>query len=100
MTGGEQQMLAVARILARDIKLLLLDEPYEGLAPVIVQEIERILEGVKDLGITTIIVEQNAIAALHLADRAVILDMGEVVFDGSAQEVLDNPQLRQEYLAI
>lgn len=100
MSGGEQQMLAVARILARDIKLLLLDEPYEGLAPVIVQEIERILEGVKDLGITTIIVEQNAIAALHLADRAVILDMGEVVFDGSAQDVLDNPQLRQEYLAI
>jgi len=100
MSGGEQQMLAVARILARDIKLLLLDEPYEGLAPVIVQEIERILEGVKDLGITTVIVEQNAIAALHLADRAVILDMGEVVFDGSAQEVLDNAELRQEYLAI
>lgn len=100
MSGGEQQMLAVARILARDIKLLLLDEPYEGLAPVIVQEIERILEGVKDLGITTIIVEQNAIAALHLADRAVILDMGEVVFDGSAQDVLDNAELRQEYLAI
>ncbi|WP_422023406.1 ABC transporter ATP-binding protein [Roseibium sp.] len=100
MSGGEQQMLAVARILARDIKLLLLDEPYEGLAPVIVQEIERILEGVKDLGMTTIIVEQNAIAALHLADRAVILDMGEVVFDGTAQEVLDNAELRQEYLAI
>ncbi len=100
MSGGEQQMLALARILARDIKLLLLDEPYEGLAPVIVQEIERILEGVKDLGITTVIVEQNAIAALHLADRAVILDMGEVVFDGSAQEVLDNAELRQEYLAI
>ncbi|GAA0781751.1 ABC transporter ATP-binding protein [Roseibium denhamense] len=100
MSGGEQQMLAVARALARDIKLLLLDEPYEGLAPVIVQEIERILEGVKDLGITTVIVEQNAIAALHLADRAVILDMGEVVFDGSAQEVLDNAELRQEYLAI
>lgn len=100
MSGGEQQMLAVARILARDIKLLLLDEPYEGLAPVIVQEIERILEGVKDLGMTTIIVEQNAIAALHLADRAVILDMGEVVFDGTAQEVLENAELRQEYLAI
>jgi branched-chain amino acid transport system ATP-binding protein len=100
MSGGEQQMLAVARILARDIKLLLLDEPYEGLAPVIVQEIERILEGVKELGITTIIVEQNAIAALNLADRAVILDMGEVVFDGSAQDVLDNADLRQEYLAI
>lgn len=100
MSGGEQQMLAIARVLARDIKLLLLDEPYEGLAPVIVHEIERILEGVKELGITTIIVEQNAIAALHLADRAVILDMGEVVFDGAAQEVLDNAELRQEYLAI
>ena len=100
LSGGEQQMLAVARALARDIKLLLLDEPYEGLAPVIVQEIEKILEEVKKLGFTTIIVEQNAIAALHLADRAIILDMGEVVFDGSAQEVLDNADLRQQYLAI
>ncbi len=100
MSGGEQQMLAVARALARDVKLLLLDEPYEGLAPVIVREIERILENVKELGITTIIVEQNAVAALHLADRAVILDMGEVVFDGTAQEVLDNKELRQTYLAI
>jgi branched-chain amino acid transport system ATP-binding protein len=100
LSGGEQQMLAVARALARDVKLLLLDEPYEGLAPVIVQEIERILEGVKKLGMTTVIVEQNAIAALHLADRAIILDMGHVVFDGTAQEVLDNEELRQEYLAI
>jgi len=100
LSGGEQQMLAVARALARDLKLLLLDEPYEGLAPVIVQEIERILEGIRKLGITTIIVEQNAIAALNLADRAVILDTGRVVFDGTAQEVLDNPELREEYLAI
>ena len=100
MSGGEQQMLAIARALARDVKLLLLDEPYEGLAPVIVQEIEKTLENVKSLGMTTIIVEQNAIAALHLADRAVILDMGQVAFDGSAQEVLDNADLRQEYLAI
>jgi branched-chain amino acid transport system ATP-binding protein len=100
MSGGEQQMLAVARALARDLKLLLLDEPYEGLAPVIVHEIERILEGIKKLGITTILVEQNAIAALHLADRAIILDMGQVVFDGTAQEVLDNEDLRQQYLAI
>ena len=100
MSGGEQQMLAVARALARDIKLLLLDEPYEGLAPVIVQEIERILENIRELGMTTIIVEQNAIAALKLADRAVILDMGQLVFDGTAQEVLDNEQLRHDYLAI
>lgn len=100
LSGGEQQMLAVARALARDIKLLLLDEPYEGLAPVIVQEIERILEEVKKLGFTTLIVEQNAIAALHLADRAIILDMGEIVFNGTAQDVLDNADLRQQYLAI
>lgn len=93
-------MLAIARALSQDIKLLLLDEPYEGLAPVIVQEIERILEEIKQLGITTVIVEQNAIAALHLADRAVILDMGEVVFDGTSQEVIDNTELRQQYLAI
>ncbi|WP_281684157.1 ABC transporter ATP-binding protein [Thalassobaculum salexigens] len=100
MSGGEQQMLAVARALARDLKLLLLDEPYEGLAPTIVKEIEGILQSVKELGITTIIVEQNAIAALHLANRALILDMGQIVFDGSAQEVLDNDDLRHEYLAI
>jgi branched-chain amino acid transport system ATP-binding protein len=100
LSGGEQQMLAVARALARDVKLLLLDEPYEGLAPVIVREIEKIVEQIKALGLTTVIVEQNAIAALHLADRAVILDMGQIVFDGGAQEVLDDPDLRQEYLAI
>jgi branched-chain amino acid transport system ATP-binding protein len=100
LSGGEQQMLAVARALAREVKLLLLDEPYEGLAPVIVHEIEKIVEQIKALGLTTLIVEQNAIAALQLADRAVILDMGQIVFDGGAQEVLDNADLRQEYLAI
>ena len=100
LSGGEQQMLAIARALARNLKLLLLDEPYEGLAPVIVHEIERILHSIKPLGITTIIVEQNAVAALKLADRAVILDTGEVAFSGTAQEVLDNTELRHEYLAI
>lgn len=100
LSGGEQQMLAISRTLARDVKLLLLDEPYEGLAPVIVQEIERTLEQIKKLGMTTIIVEQNAIAALHLADRAIILDMGQVVFDGKSQDVLDDAELRQQYLAI
>lgn len=100
LSGGEQQMLAIGRALSRDVKLLLLDEPYEGLAPVIVQEIEKTLQHIKTLGMTTIIVEQNAIAALKLADRAIILDMGQVVFDGTAQEVLDNAELRQEYLAL
>ncbi|MBI1493150.1 ABC transporter ATP-binding protein [Halocynthiibacter styelae] len=100
LSGGEQQMLAIARALARDVKVLLLDEPYEGLAPVIVDEIENTLNIIKEQGITTVIVEQNAVRALNLADRAVILDTGSVVFDGSAQEVLDNEALRAEYLAI
>ena len=100
LSGGEQQMLAIARALARDIKVLLLDEPYEGLAPVIVQEIARTLGIIRDQGITTVIVEQNAVAALKLADRAVILDTGTVVFDGSAAEVLENDELRAQYLAI
>ena len=100
LSGGEQQMLAIARALARDIKVLLLDEPYEGLAPVIVQEIAKTLNIIRDQGITTIIVEQNAVAALTLADRAVILDTGTVVFDGSAKEVLEDEALRAKYLAI
>jgi branched-chain amino acid transport system ATP-binding protein len=100
LSGGEQQMLAIARALARDIKVLLLDEPYEGLAPVIVDEIEKTLNLIKQQGITTVIVEQNALRALDLADRAVILDTGHVVFDGTAQDVLDNEKLRHEYLAI
>ena len=100
MSGGEQQMLAVARALARDVKLLLLDEPYEGLAPVILREIEKILQEIKAQGFTTIIVEQNAIAALNLSDRALILDMGEIVFDGTAKDVIENSELRQQYLAI
>lgn len=100
LSGGEQQMLAIGRALARDIKLLLLDEPFEGLAPVIVQEIEKTLHYIREQGMTTIIVEQNAVAALQLADRAVILDTGELVFEGSAKAVLDNEQLRHEYLAI
>ena len=100
LSGGEQQMLSIGRALARDIKLLLLDEPYEGLAPVIVDEIEKTLNVIKEQGITTIIVEQNAVHALELADRSVILDTGSVVFDGTAKEVLDNAELRAEYLAI
>jgi len=100
LSGGEQQMLAIGRALARDLKLLLLDEPYEGLAPVIVQEIEKTLHYIREQGMTTIIVEQNAVAALKLADRAIILETGKVVFDGTAKEVLEDEALRHEYLAI
>ncbi|MGI9406188.1 MAG: ABC transporter ATP-binding protein [Hyphomicrobiaceae bacterium] len=100
MSGGEQQMLAIGRALARDVKLLLLDEPYEGLAPVVRQDIAKALTEVRDSGITSIIVEQNAVAALMLSDRAVILDTGEVVYDGSAEDVLEDEDLRHNYLAI
>jgi len=100
LSGGEQQMLAIGRALVRDIKLLLLDEPYEGLAPVVRHDIERALIEIKNSGITTILVEQNAVAALKLADTAIILDTGEVAFRGSAEEVLKNEELRHEYLAI
>ncbi|MBC6408518.1 MAG: ABC transporter ATP-binding protein [Rhodobacteraceae bacterium] len=100
LSGGEQQMLAIGRALGRDIKVLLLDEPYEGLAPVIVDEIEKTLAVIKEQGITTILVEQNAVRALELADRSVILDTGGIVFDGAAAQVLENAELRAEYLAI
>lgn len=100
LSGGEQQMLAIARALSREIKVLLLDEPYEGLAPVVRHDIERALLEVKADGITTILVEQNAVAALKLADSAIILDTGEIAFRGAAQDVLDSEELRHEYLAI
>ena len=100
LSGGEQQVLAIARALARDLKLLLLDEPYEGLAPVIVHEIEGILNEIKALGITSVIVEQNAVATLHLSDRAVSMDTGQIVFTGTAKKLLDNPQLRNKYIEI
>ncbi|QDZ00899.1 ABC transporter ATP-binding protein [Nitratireductor mangrovi] len=100
LSGGEQQMLAISRALARDIKLLLLDEPYEGLAPVVRHDIEKALIEIRTAGITTILVEQNAVAALKLADRAIILDTGEIAFSGSAGQVLENEALRHEYLAI
>ena len=77
-----------------------LTKVYDGLASVISQEIENTLEQIKKLGMRTIIVEQNAIAALNLVDRAIILYMGQAVFDGVAQEVLDNAEMRQQYLVI
>ena len=100
LSGGEQQMLAIGRILARDIKFLLLDEPYEGLAPIIVEEIEKTLIEVRKSGITTVIVEQNAVAALRLSDRAIIMDSGKIVYEGSARSIMDDEDLRHKYLAI
>ena len=100
LSGGEQQVLAVPRALARDLKLFMLDEPHEGLAPVMWEETARIVVDIRDLGITTIIVEQDAMAVLQYSDRAVILDSGEIAFSGSAVEVHDNKQLREQYLSI
>ena len=92
-------MLAVARALGRKLKLLMLDEPYEGLAPVIREEIARIVVDIRDLGIITIIVEQDAMAVLQYTDRK-ILDSGETAFSASAAEVRDNKQLCEQYLAV
>lgn len=93
-------MLAIARALARDVKLLLLDEPYEGLAPFIVREIEGIMRTLKDAGMTVILVEQNALAALQVADRVAILDEGQVVFTGLPSDLLSNEELQREFLAL
>lgn len=100
LSGGEQQILAVARALARDISLLLLDEPYEGIAPHIVAEIEETLVQLKNEGLTIILVEQNAVAALKIADRAAIIDDGQIVYEGAPDTVLSNEQLRRDYLAL
>ncbi len=100
LSGGEQQMLAIARALARDLSLLLLDEPYEGLAPQIVAEIEALLVEIKKAGLTIILVEQNAVAALRIADRAVIVDDGRIVFSGEPETISADEELRREYLAV
>lgn len=100
LSGGEQQMLAIGRSLARDLSLLLLDEPYEGLAPKIVQEIEKTLVSLKEQGLTIILVEQNAVAALEIADRAAIIDDGRIVYEGMPDQVLNDEQLRRDYLAL
>ena len=100
LSGGEQQMLAIARALAREVRVLLLDEPYEGLAPQIVAEIEALLIEIKQSGLTVIVVEQNAVAALRIADRCTILDNGAVAFQGAPSEVLENRELRDAYLAV
>jgi branched-chain amino acid transport system ATP-binding protein len=100
LSGGEQQMLAIARALARDLSLLLLDEPFEGLAPRIVREIERTLVEIKDAGLTIILVEQNAVAALGIADRAAIIDDGRIVYEGEPAGILENEEIRRDYLAL
>lgn len=98
LSGGEQQMLAIARALMSRPKLLLLDEPSLGLAPIVVKQIFQILRELTQQGMTLFLVEQNANHALKLSDRAWVLVNGEIRLSGSGQELLDNPQVRNAYL--
>jgi branched-chain amino acid transport system ATP-binding protein len=100
LSGGEQQMLAIARALKQGADLLMLDEPYEGLAPQIIKSVENAIERIRDSGKTILLVEQNAVAAINIADRAYVIDQGTVVFDGTADELRDDEETRQRYLGV
>jgi len=98
LSGGEQQMLAVGRALMTGCKVLLLDEPSMGLAPVLKYELFRKLKQLNEEGMTILLVEQNANLALHLAHRGYVLDTGNIVAEGSGQELLENPEVKKAYL--
>jgi branched-chain amino acid transport system ATP-binding protein len=98
LSGGEQQMLAIGRALVGRPKLLLLDEPSMGLAPLMVREVLEIVRELRDLGVTIFLVEQNAVAALQIADRAYVLETGEIVTEGAAADLLRNPEVRRAYM--
>lgn len=99
MSGGEQQMLAIGRALMAKPKLLLLDEPSMGLAPMVVQEIFRVLEQLRrENGVTILLVEQNAKAALKLADRGYVLETGKIILEGPSSELMENAEVKRAYL--
>jgi len=98
LSGGEQQMLATARALMSAPRLLMMDEPSMGLAPILVQEIFSIIQELNRQGTTVLLVEQNAKMALSIADRAYVLETGRVVLSGAAKELLDNEEVRRAYL--
>ena len=100
MSGGERQMLAIGRALMAKPKLLMLDEPSLGLAPLIVREIFRIISGLRDRGVSILLVEQNARAALQVADYAYVLEMGAVAMQGPARELADDPRVIEAYLGL
>jgi len=98
LSGGEQQMLAISRALMSRPKLVLFDEPSLGLAPTLVERTFDIIRNIRAQGVTVLMVEQNAYAALEICDRAYVLESGQVVLQGTGQELLDDPHVRQAYL--
>jgi len=100
LSGGEQQMLTIARTLVTDPKLLLLDEPSEGLAPLVVEHLKEQIARLKTEGLTILLAEQNIAFSLDLADRVYVLEKGHIRFDGTAREFRDNDAVRQQYLAL
>ena len=100
LSGGEQQMLAIARALVRNPKVILLDEPFEGLAPVIVRDLVKACRDLAAAGQTIVLVEQNLAATLALAQRIYIINNGHIVHEGPAQELRAQPELLQRYLGV
>jgi branched-chain amino acid transport system ATP-binding protein len=98
LSGGEQQMLAIGRALMSSPKILLLDEPSLGLAPMLVKEILSLLAKLRDEGMTVLLIEQDAFAALKIADRGYVMERGRMVLEGSAAELLSNAGVKQAYL--
>lgn len=98
LSGGEQQMLSIARALMTNPRLLILDEPSLGLAPLIVEEIYRTIENLNDRGTTILLVEQNAMGALAIAQRAYVLETGRVVLSGDARELMEHDDVQRAYL--
>lgn len=98
MSGGEQQMLAVARALVSKPKLLMLDEPSLGLAPILVDQVFTKIQGINDGGVTILLVEQNARRALALADEGYVIRTGEVILSDAADRLMENPQVKESYL--
>ena len=100
LSGGEQQMLAIARALVREPKIILLDEPFEGLAPIIVRELVRVCRELAAAGMTIVLVEQNLAATLALAERVYILNNGHIAHEGAAAEIRERPEILQRHLGV